>query len=105
MNFFNSVVFNSNENKLSIDSEGEVEIIVDGKTIATVTAKNVTFKGKANKVNGMQFNIIGDVSGDVDGTNITIQGNVGGGVDGTNITVKGSVDGDIDGINVTVRSK
>lgn len=102
MNFFNNVVFNNNGNNLSIDSEGEVEIIVDGKTIATVTAKNITFKGKANEVNGVQFNIIGDVSGDVDGTNITIQGDVGGGVDGTNVTVKGSVNGDIDGVNVTV---
>ena len=102
MNFFNNVVFNNNGNNLSIDSEGEVEIIVDGKTIATVTAKNVTFKGKVNEVNGVQFNIIGDVSGDVDGTNITIQGDVGGSVDGTNVTVKGSVNGDIDGVNVTV---
>ena len=102
MNFFNNVVFNNNGNNLSIDSEGEVEIIVDGKTIATVTAKSITFKGKANEVNGVQFNIIGDVSGDVDGTNITIQGDVGGSVDGTNVTVKGSVNGDIDGVNVTV---
>lgn len=103
MNFFNNVVINNNGNRLSIDSEGEVEIIVDGKTITTVTAKNITFKGKANEVDGVQFNIIGDISGDVDGTNITIQGNVGGSVDGTNITIKGSVNGDIDGTNVTVR--
>ena len=102
MNFFNNVVSNNNGNNLFIGSEGEVEIIVDGKTIATVTAKNVTFKGKANKVNGVQFNIIGDVSGDVDGTNITIQGDVGGSVDGTNVTVKGSVNGDIDGVNITI---
>lgn len=102
MNFFNNVVSNNNGNNLFIGLEGEVEIIVDGKTIATVTAKNVTFKGKANKVNGVQFNIIGDVSGDVDGTNVTIQGDVGGSVDGTNVTVKGSVNGDIDGVIVTV---
>lgn len=101
MNIFSNVVIN-NKSVLSVGSEGEVEIIVDGKTITTVKAKNVTFKGKANEVNGVQFNIIGDVSGDVDGTNITIQGDVGGNVDGTNVTIKGNANGDIDGVNVTV---
>lgn len=101
----NSFIGNSNigGNQVLIDCEDEVEIIVDGKTLAKVKAKKVVFKGKAKNVNGAQFNIEGNVSGDVDGTNVTITGDVGGDVDGTNITVKGSVSGDIDGTNVSVR--
>ena len=102
----NSFISNSSiGNMVSIDcdNDSEVEIIVDGKTLAKVKAKKVVFKGKAKNASGTQFSIEGDVSGDVDGTNVTITGDVGGDVDGTNITVKGSVSGDIDGTNVSVR--
>ena len=101
-----NIVSNSSiGNMVSIgcDNDSEVEIIVDGKTLAKVKAKKVVFKGEAKNASGAQFNIEGDVSGDVDGTNVTITGDVGGDVDGTNVTVKGSVSGDIDGTNVSVR--
>lgn len=102
----NSFIRNSNigGNQVSIDCEDEVEIIVDGKALTKVKAKKVAFKGNAKKVNGAQFSIEGNVSGNVDGTNITITGDVNGDIDGTNITVKGTVSGDIDGTNVIMKN-
>ena len=105
-NIGNSFIGNSNVsgNQVSIDCEDEVEIIVDGKTLTKVKAKKVVFKGNAKKVNGAQFNIEGNVSGNVDGTNVTIIGDVDGDIDGTNITVEGTVSGNIDGANVIVKN-
>lgn len=105
-NIWNSFIgnFNVSGNRVSIDCEDEVEIIVDGKTLTKVKAKKVVFKGNVKKVNGAQFSIEGNVSGNVDGANVTIIGDVNGDIDGTNITVQGTVSGDIDGINVIVKN-
>lgn len=102
----NSNISNSNIGgvKISAECEDEIEIIVDGKTLTKVKAKNITLKGNVKNAEGTQFVIDGQVNGNVDGTNVTVNGNIEGDVDGTNITVKGTVSGDIDGTNVIVKN-